>query len=728
MKVVVQMCCDRSRPLAVPLFTLTVACLVLLTATGAGAGVRPQERIKIQSVIVMAKQITIPLRRGLGVQVFGKAGSDPRLRVKLNNSFGPEREIAVPSPDLRVPSFPILGVNFLGLLANGTTNPPDTHGAVGPSHVMTMLNSQVHIQTKTGVGVSGWPVDLEAFWAPAGGEEFFFDPRIIYDSNTGRWLATVLSEFAIHLAIHPGPDPSAGSWSFFTIPADPTDAHFPDFPDIGCNVNWIALTVIMYNIAADALAGSAMWAIERPIPLAGPAVVHTFPTGFDSVGGAFGLSLRPCLTFDPVDTLYIVDNSDFVDGATGLALLRLSRLTGPVNAPVWSVQPGSDHGSSGLFSVPAANDFLYDPPDAAQLGTATRIATNNGKMLEAIFRNGHVWCTHHGGFPVPANSQCSVFWYELDPQKMPAPILQAGVIDGGTDVHHYYPSLAVDASDNMVVGFSRSHQGIYVQGAFTDRDAAMAPGTVGPVQVLKAGAATYERKRWGDYSATVIDPADDTFWTFQEYIAAPGGGLFNRWGTWWGQIDVIVPVQFQSLQAVAIDEAVELSWEISGDEPLAGFDIYRKDHGASGEFTVVDGGLRLAPEARLFIDDSVWPGLTYDYMISAVKPDGTEVWSPTTTVSIAAAEFSLSQNYPNPFYPRTKIEFALPNAARVTFSVYDPQGKLVARWVEDVHRGGRHVATWDGRDSNDNLVSTGVYFYQLRAENKVLAKKMIVLK
>ncbi len=736
-----RICYERSRPLAVTLFTLTVACVVLVTATGVVAGVRPQARTQIQPVIVTARQIVeidrqmrdqprglprdIPLMRGPGVQVFGEVGSDPRVRAKLNNSFGPEREIAVPFPDLIVATPPILGVNFRALLDNQVNKPPDTHGAVGLNHVMTMLNSQVHVQTKTGVGVSGWPVDLKAFWASTG-EDFLFDPRIIYDSNTGRWMATVLSEFTIHLAIHPGPDPSAGSWSFFTIPADPT--NFPDFPDIGFNVNWVALTVIMYDIITDSFSGSAMWVIERPIPLAGPAVVHSFPAGFDSVGGAFGIALRPCLTFDPIDTLYIVDNSDFVDGATGVALLRLSRLTGPVNAPVWSVQPGSVHGSSGLFSVPAVNDFFYDPPDAAQLDTATRIKTNTGKMLEAVFRNGHVWCTHHGGFPVPANSQCSVFWYELDPQQMPAPILQAGVIDGGTDVHHYYPSLAVDASDDMVIGFTRSHPGIYAQGAFAGRDAAMVPGTVGPVQVLKVGVARYEGLRWGDYSATVIDPVDDTFWTIQEYAAAMADRVVTRWGTWWGQIDQTVPVLFQSLWAVVIDDAVELMWEVYVDEPLDGFDVYRNEDGGSDDFTVVDGGLRLAPQDRRFTDDSVLPGVTYHYLISAVKPDGSEVRSPTTTVTIAAHEFSLSQNYPNPFNPSTTIEFTLPKAARVTFSVYDAQGKLVARLGGDVYQGGRHVATWDGRDSNGNLVSTGAYFYQLKAGNKVLAKKMILLK
>jgi len=60
--------------------------------------------------------------------------------------------------------------------------------------------------------------------------------------------------------------------------------------------------------------------------------------------------------------------------------------------------------------------------------------------------------------------------------------------------------------------------------------------------VYKAGLAPYNktfgttRNRWGDYSNTIVDPANDTdMWTLQEYAALPRGGS-DRWGTWWGQL------------------------------------------------------------------------------------------------------------------------------------------------------------------------------------------------
>jgi hypothetical protein len=65
--------------------------------------------------------------------------------------------------------------------------------------------------------------------------------------------------------------------------------------------------------------------------------------------------------------------------------------------------------------------------------------------------------------------------------------------------------------------------------------------------VLKAGEASYfkdfgsGRNRWGDYSATVVDPLNDQdMWTLQEYAASPKGSS-DQWGTWWGMVSLAQP-------------------------------------------------------------------------------------------------------------------------------------------------------------------------------------------
>src|SRR5260221_270629 len=79
---------------------------------------------------------------------------------------------------------------FPALLDNFTAIPPDTDGAVGPQHVVTMLNTQMQIQSRTGALRANYPITLNAFWSPLGSFSETFDPRIVYDSALDRWIAT----------------------------------------------------------------------------------------------------------------------------------------------------------------------------------------------------------------------------------------------------------------------------------------------------------------------------------------------------------------------------------------------------------------------------------------------------------------------------------------------------------------------------------------------------------
>ena len=88
----------------------------------------------------------------------------------------------------------------------------------------------------------------------------------------------------------------------------------------------------------------------------------------------------------------------------------------------------------------------------------------------------------------------------------------------------------------------------------------------------------------------------------------------------------------------------------------------------------------------------------------------------------------LAQNVPNPFNPKTDISFALTRTGPVSLKVYDVAGRLLAVLVDDVLEAGEHAATWNGRDMEGRAQSSGVYFYQLQAEGKVMAKRMVILK
>jgi len=84
---------------------------------------------------------------------------------------------------------------------------------------------------------------------------------------------------------------------------------------------------------------------------------------------------------------------------------------------------------------------------------------------------------------------------------------------------------------------------------------------------------------------------------------------------------------------------------------------------------------------------------------------------------------SLSQNYPNPFNPTTTIKFELQVGSDVTLEVFDVSGRKVATLVETRLNAGQHFAVFDA-----STLSSGVYFYRLRAGNMMMTKSMTLIK
>ncbi|MFA5729208.1 MAG: T9SS type A sorting domain-containing protein, partial [Candidatus Neomarinimicrobiota bacterium] len=88
-------------------------------------------------------------------------------------------------------------------------------------------------------------------------------------------------------------------------------------------------------------------------------------------------------------------------------------------------------------------------------------------------------------------------------------------------------------------------------------------------------------------------------------------------------------------------------------------------------------------------------------------------------------EFSLMQNFPNPFNPTTCITFNLPSRAQVSLVIYDMLGRSIASLVNNkVVESGYHKFYWDA-----STFSSGIYFYRLEVAGKSsLTKKCILLK
>ncbi|MBM4159324.1 MAG: T9SS type A sorting domain-containing protein [Ignavibacteria bacterium] len=136
----------------------------------------------------------------------------------------------------------------------------------------------------------------------------------------------------------------------------------------------------------------------------------------------------------------------------------------------------------------------------------------------------------------------------------------------------------------------------------------------------------------------------------------------------------------------------------------------------------------ITPAIQTYIYVLQVPG-TYNYVCTPhvmMGMTGTIVVSiPTGIQQItgSAENYKLSQNFPNPFNPVTKISFNIPVTGYVKISVYDAGGKQITELVNGIRQAGEYLV-----DFNASGLSTGVYFYRLTAGEYTEVRKMMYVK
>lgn len=90
---------------------------------------------------------------------------------------------------------------------------------------------------------------------------------------------------------------------------------------------------------------------------------------------------------------------------------------------------------------------------------------------------------------------------------------------------------------------------------------------------------------------------------------------------------------------------------------------------------------------------------------------------------LPVVDYHLFQNFPNPFNLSTKIKYQVPSQSNIALKIYDVLGREVATLVNEQKTAGKYET-----DFMDNNLTSGVYFYILRADNYTQTKKMILLK
>jgi len=286
-----------------------------------------------------------------------------------------------------------------------------------------------------------------------------------------------------------------------------TPGSFPDQPSLGFNDDKIVTGGNSFSCNPDCATGPyegnefLVW--NKAQLLAAPANSNVPPDTFlfppDEDGSGF--PIIPAKSRTSTSTLWMV-----------------SAFNNTLN--LWSVTgvPGVGLGPSATNSPMTINAFI-DPPSAPQKNSTHKIDTGDSRLLDAVFRDGHLWtsgndtCTPSGD---TTTRSCMQFIEVLTTGVNP--VVNQDFSFGTKNFFDYYPSVDLDSSGDLITSFSQSSSSTEFPSAFVDgRFAGDAKNALGTPVLLQAGAKSYNSNdtsgqpfRWGDYSASAVDPADET--------------------------------------------------------------------------------------------------------------------------------------------------------------------------------------------------------------------------
>ena len=180
-------------------------------------------------------------------------------------------------------------------------------------------------------------------------------------------------------------------------------------------------------------------------------------------------------------------------------------------------------------------------------------------------------------------------------------------------------------------------------------------------------------------------------------------------------------------------------WEYSGENPLdiSSYTervIFMDDTTDDGGFGLDQGKVRVA---KIFVgdldNDEIGDLIFTSASFAADKPhvyflEHNGVLGVSSDNKFVPEQIFISQNYPNPFNPKTKFRYTINKPEIVSLKIYDIVGNLVYVVFDEFKMPGVFEEGWDGINQSNQIVSSGIYFYNLQTNSKSITKKMILNK
>ncbi len=424
---------------------------------------------------------------------------------------------------------------FLGHVDPLQSIPPDTHGAVGLTNVVTATNDFIIVHAKNGGAVLS-KVTFATFFNNPG----MSDPYMQFDPYLNRyWVSGISTENTnkVYIAVSKTSDPT-GSWFRYNFtPTSADGALLLDHPYLGFDNRLLVVTGRKFPGGAS-FTGPILFVFDKVSLAAGNPI--DFGTNAQTIEKTATDGDVPCpvtalgLTV-PASEFYIVQNWSGSSSA-----IRLSTITGNIPTLTWNTSAAVFATGGTPWSGAALGNL------APQLDEPRKLAVNDARISSAQLVNGKIWCAHHIGLPATNFNHTAVQWWQLSAS---GDVLQRGRIDDPAGlVSRYFPTIAVNPAENVIIGYTVSSPTTRVNAAYSTRTALTPANTTDDEYIFKGGISTYwkdygsGRARWGDYSHSVVDPVSGDLWTVQQYAEERASPADNdsKYGVWWAEVSFLI--------------------------------------------------------------------------------------------------------------------------------------------------------------------------------------------
>jgi hypothetical protein len=470
----------------------------------------------------------------------------PQNPNSTDQFLGAQNAPATNIPVLLAPQ--ILGTSFTGAtLADTSSYPPDTMGAVGPTQFVVAVNGRIRTFNKdTGVADGALNASMDMFFnsvmTPPTSSNFTSDPHIRYDRFSGRWFvimidvpggATALPNRVLIAVSNGSTITSASSFTFFYFQHDTVSpagdtGNFADYPTLGVDVNALYIGDNVFT-PAGAFAGCSGFVVRKSSILgAGPIVVTAFRGLVPSASSVGPFTPQGVDNDDPAATegYFIgVDNATF-----GTLIIR--RVSTPGETPTISTN---------IELVVSATAYPVAVPHLGNTSGANGyLDALDDRLFAAHIRDGRLWTAHNievNSSGIASTSKMNVRngsrWYEIQNLTSTPSLVQSGTVFDSTASNpksFWIPSIMVSGQGHVAMGFSTAGNIYYANAGTCGRLAGDTAGTMQTPVDYTASSTAYNPpgdaggaggRRWGDFSYTSLDPTDDmTMWTIQEFCDA----------------------------------------------------------------------------------------------------------------------------------------------------------------------------------------------------------------